>query len=186
MFSSDSNPSVPPTPIVPERRVAGIIHEGDLLKDLKAANDTDPFLAHPSGDVHLFLRNQVWSNGRCIWSGSRSSGYQLTPILCVLVPLYIWMSLSILCIFIRSSGVFDPKWSCALHESFYSHIFRIYSAICTSSCTTTTICDPRSEGSAGLIDTSISPASMCLIHCNKCLSHSYLQLMICKRLFHKW
>ncbi|XP_073435227.1 uncharacterized protein [Dendrobates tinctorius] len=52
----------------------GVIHNQDLLNDIKEAYHTDPWLAQPSCEVSLVYKNGVWIQGQCLYIPEAARG----------------------------------------------------------------------------------------------------------------
>lgn len=67
IFSNESTSTIPLKTIVPESKVVGVIHNKDLLEEIKEAYVTDSLLSRPPDDVHLVLKNKVWTHGQQLY-----------------------------------------------------------------------------------------------------------------------
>ncbi|XP_073501466.1 uncharacterized protein [Phyllobates terribilis] len=57
IFSKDPSTAVPPRTILPESNFLGVIHNKDLLEDIREAYETDPILLHPPDDISFTFQN---------------------------------------------------------------------------------------------------------------------------------
>ena len=67
IFSNDSVSTTPPQTIIPESRFVGVIHNKDLLEEIKEAYVTDSLLAEPPDDLQLIFKNRVWTHGQQLY-----------------------------------------------------------------------------------------------------------------------